>query len=93
MPQLVVLRQSVEVVVQAKDAQRPHENAETDREVAALKAVEGPSRYADPLGHLGRGDPTSLPSKTQALAKPLCLAPVARVCGDGLLRHVQYTIH
>ena len=89
MSKLVGLRQKLKVVIQAKYAQRSHQHTETNGEVAALKALEGPSRHADPLGHLDRGDATSLPSKAQALAKPLCLPHVAWVWGDGLLRHGQ----
>jgi hypothetical protein len=82
MSKLVGLCQKIKVVIQPKDAQRSHQHAETDGEVATLKALERRSGYADPLGHLGRGNAASLPSKAQALAERLCLPHVARVWGD-----------
>lgn len=89
MSKLVGFGEKVKVVIQPKNAQRPHEHAQSDGEVAALKAVESRSRHADTLRHLGCGNPTALPSKTQALAKPLRLPYIARVGGDGLFAHVQ----
>ena len=89
MAKLVGPGEQVKVVIQPKNAQRPHEHAQSDGEVTALEAVERRSRHADSLRHLGRGNPTPLPSKAQALAKPLRLPQIARVRGDGLLAHVQ----
>ena len=40
MAKLVGLCQVIQVVIQAKDAQRPHQHAETDGEVSMLKALE-----------------------------------------------------
>ena len=93
MAKLVGLYQKIKVIIQAEDAQRPHQHAETDGEVSTLEALERHSRNADPLGHLGRGNAASLPGKTQALAKHFCLPHGARIRGDRLLWHVQYTMH
>jgi len=40
MPKLVGPCQKIKVVFQPKDAQRPHQHAETNGEVATLKALE-----------------------------------------------------